>query len=157
MKFHHTSVIAGDRESLWDFLMDVTNVAACMSDVRNFREIEDDRYEGTLGVRMGPVRLNFEGVVTVAHRDRENWRGELLAEAKDRRAGGGFSAHLRMCLDEESASATRLAIELESTVLGKIGEFGQPIVRRRIEKMLDDFSAAVKARVANDRTGGSAA
>ena len=147
MKFVHTSIIARDRESLWDFLMDVTNVAECMSGVREFRAIADDRYEGVLNVRMGPVNLNFAGIVTVAHRDRVNWRGELVAKAKDRRAGGGFSAHLRMRLDEESATATRLEIELESTVLGKIGEFGQPIVRRRVEKMLEEFSTELKARL----------
>ena len=147
MKFGHTSLVACDRESLWDFLMDVTNVAECMSGVREFRAIADDRYEGVLNVRMGPVNLNFAGIVTVAHRDRVNWRGELVAKAKDRRAGGGFSAHLRMRLDEESATATRLEIELESTVLGKIGEFGQPIVRRRVEKMLEEFSTELKVRL----------
>ncbi len=147
MKFGHTSLVACDRESLWDFLMDVTNVAECMSGVREFRAIADDRYEGVLNVRMGPVNLNFAGIVTVAHRDRANWRGELVAKAKDRRAGGGFSAHLRMRLDEESATATRLEIELESTVLGKIGEFGQPIVRRRVEKMLEEFSTELKVRL----------
>ena len=147
MKFSHTSLVACDRESLWDFLMDVTNVAECMSSVREFRAISDDRYEGVLNVRMGPVNLNFAGIVTVAHRDRVNWRGELVAQAKDRRAGGGFSAHLRMRLHEENATATRLEIELESTVLGKIGEFGQPIVRRRVEKMLEEFSTELKERL----------
>ena len=52
-----------------------------------------------------------------------------------------------MRLEEENPTATRLAIELESTVLGKIGEFGQPIVRRRVEKMLEDFSRELRARL----------
>ena len=149
MKFGHASLIALDRASLWEFLMDVSNVAECMSGVSGLRKLAEDRYEGVLNVRMGPVNLNFEGIVTVAYRDRENWRGELLAEAKDKKAGGGFSAHLRMVLEEENVNSTRLAIELESTVLGKIGEFGQPIVRRRVERMLDDFSKALKARLSD--------
>lgn len=148
MKFGHTSLIAVDRDSLWEYLMDVTNVAECMSGIRAFREVAQDRYEGVLNVKMGPVNLNFEGIVRVAYRDRENWRGELIAEAKDKRVGGGFSAHLRMMLEEQDSASTRLEIELESTVLGKIGEFGQPIVRRRVERMLDDFSTELEARLA---------
>ncbi|MEE9255440.1 MAG: SRPBCC domain-containing protein [Pseudomonadales bacterium] len=150
MKFAHTSVIALDRDSLWEFLMDVTNVAECMFGVREFRQLGENRYEGVLKVRMGPVNLNFNGIVTVAHRDRKNWRGELVAHAKDKKVGGGFSARLMMILEEEHAGATRLSIELESTVLGKIGEFGQPIVRRRVERMLDDFSTELKARLTDD-------
>tara|TARA_Y100001934_G_scaffold235615_1_gene286518 strand:+ start:739 stop:855 length:117 start_codon:yes stop_codon:yes gene_type:complete len=37
------------------------------------------------------------------------------------------------------------------TVLGKIGEFGQPLIRRRIERMLNEFAGRLESRLAEEQ------
>ena len=41
-----------------------------------------------------------------------------------------------------------MRVTLETHVLGKIGEFGQPVMRKRADAMLQDFARQVSERLA---------
>jgi carbon monoxide dehydrogenase subunit G len=115
--------------------------------VQKFEQIDEDHFEGTLRVKVGPVSLSFQGSVYVEARDREVWRGVVRAEAKDRKVGGGVRAHLNMDLVEKGATETEMRVELDTHILGKIGEFGQPVIRKKTDAMLQDFAKTVNAQL----------
>ncbi len=97
-------------------------------------------------VRVGPVGLALDGVMTVQERDEANWQAAVQAEASDRRVGGGLHASARMHLVERGPAATELVIEAEARLLGKLGEFGQPVIRKKAETMMADFARNIAAR-----------
>jgi len=147
MQFTQTCTINASREAVWDFLMNMDNVAHCLDGVQAFTSLDADTYEGTLRVKVGPVALSFQGTVRVEARDREQWHGVVRAEAKDRRVGGGVRAQMQMHLVEKSPMETEMHVALEAHVLGKIGEFGQPLIRKKTETMLGEFAAQVSQRL----------
>jgi carbon monoxide dehydrogenase subunit G len=147
MQFTQTCTINASREAVWDFLMNMDNVAHCLDGVREFTPLDADTYEGTLRVKVGPVALSFQGTVRVEDRDREQWRGVVRAEAKDRRVGGGVRAQMQMHLVEKTPLETEMHVALEAHVLGKIGEFGQPLIRKKTETMLEGFATQVSQRL----------
>ncbi len=147
MKFTQTCIITADRETVWDFLMNMENVANCLPGVQALSQIDADNYEGTLRVKVGPVSLSFQGTVHVESRDRDAWRGIIRAEAKDRKLGGGVKAHMDMSLLEKGPNETELHVDLETHILGKIGEFGQPVIRKKTETMLQDFATSVNKQL----------
>jgi carbon monoxide dehydrogenase subunit G len=114
MKFEQICTIAASRDDVWDFLMNMENVANCLPGVQKFEQIDEDHFEGTLRVKVGPVSLSFQGSVYVEARDREVWRGVVRAEAKDRKVGGGVRAHLNMDLVEKGATETEMRVELDT-------------------------------------------
>jgi carbon monoxide dehydrogenase subunit G len=143
MRFDQQYTVEQARDLLWSTLMDVHKVAACMQGVEEMIVVDDDRYEGTLMVKMGPVRLRFSGEVMVVTRDADNWIGVLEANARDPKAGGGFKASLEMRLVELTAMQTELTITLDTTFLGRIGELGRPLIKKKINSMMDEFIAAL--------------
>lgn len=143
MEFRQQYDIALAGASLWPTLMDVHKVAACLEGVEKLEVLDDDRYAGILAVKMGPVRLKFEGDVVVTLRDHENRIGILEASARDARAGGGFKAELHMQLRDTGDAASQLEITLNTTFLGRIGELGRPLIKKKINSMLDDFAASL--------------
>jgi carbon monoxide dehydrogenase subunit G len=147
MTFTQTCIIAARREAVWDFLMQAENVASCLPGVEAFTEIDPNTYEGTLRVKVGPVALAFAGQVHVESRDRAQWHGAMRAEAKDRKLGGGVRAHLNMDLRETSPTETEMHVTLEAHLLGKIGEFGQPVIRKKADAMLQEFATNVGRRL----------
>jgi carbon monoxide dehydrogenase subunit G len=149
MKFEQTCTITASRAAVWDFLMDMENVASCLPGVQKMEQIDADHYAGTLRVRVGPVSLQFQGTVHVETRDREQWHGVVRAEAKDRKVGGGVQAHLDMDLVEKSPAETEMHVALDAHILGKIGEFGQPVIRKKTDAMLQDFAAQVSKQLSN--------
>jgi carbon monoxide dehydrogenase subunit G len=143
MNFTHQCSITAPRTAVWDFLMRMENVARCLDGVQALTPLDADTYEGTMRVKVGPVVLSFQGTVHVETRDHEQWRGVIRAEARDRKLGGGVRAQLHMHLVEQSATATEMHVALEAHVLGKIGEFGQPLIRKKTATMLEAFAAQV--------------
>jgi carbon monoxide dehydrogenase subunit G len=96
-------------------------------------------YKGGLKVQVGPIRLSLEGTITVEEADRSAWRARMRAEANDRRLGGGIRARLHLTLAPVEAG-TRLQIDTDLAVLGKIGEFGQPVIRKKADALLEEFA-----------------
>ena len=123
--------------------MDVHQVAECIDGLQDLKVLDDDHFEGRLAVKMGPMRLSFAGTIEVTTRDKANWTAALLASAKDRKAGGGFNTELRMQIDEADAQLSTLNIELSTSLTGRIGQLGRPMIKKRVQTMLNDFAAAL--------------
>ena len=139
MTFTQECVIPVERERLWDFLMDVPNVGRCVPGVETIEAVDGGAYRGGLKVQVGPVRLSLDGTITVEEQDRSSWRARMRAEANDRRLGGGIRARLSLAL-APAEGGTRLSIKTDLAVLGKIGEFGQPIIKRKADTLLEEFA-----------------
>jgi carbon monoxide dehydrogenase subunit G len=71
----------------------------------------------------------------------------MRAEANDRRLGGGIRARMHLTL-APAAAGTQVRIETDLTVLGKIGEFGQPIIRAKADTLLAEFARNLGAALA---------
>jgi carbon monoxide dehydrogenase subunit G len=147
MTFTQTCTIAASREAVWEFLMEVENVAHCLPGVEAVTQLDDDTYEGTVRVKVGPIGLSMQGTLRVEERDRERWHGAMRAEAKDRKLGGGVRARLSMDLLDHGPTETQLRVTLEANVLGKIGEFGQPVMRKKADALLQEFADQVGQRL----------
>ncbi|TAK08571.1 hypothetical protein EPO44_02445 [bacterium] len=148
MKFNQRAVIPVGREPLWDFLMDVPKVARSLPGVETVSQIDDTTYQGTLKVRVGPISLSLQGKIVVEQRDRGSWRAVLRAEASDRVAAGAVKGKTSMELKEVGPKETELLVETDVNILGKIGEFGQPIIRKKADQMLQEFVANIKKQLA---------
>jgi len=148
VKFQQRAVIPVARAPLWDFLMDIPKVAASLPGVEKVSRIDDTNYEGTLKVRVGPISLNLQGKIIVEERDRERWRATLRTEASDRVAAGAVKGRTSMELKEVSPKETELLVETDVSILGKIGEFGQPIIRKKADRMLQEFVENIKRQLA---------
>ena len=148
MKFSQSAIIPSAREPLWDFLMDVPRVARSLPGVESVEKLDDTTYQGTLKVRVGPISLSLQGKIIVEERDRQNWRAALRAEAADRRAAGAVKGKTSMQLKERGPKETELLMETDVNILGKIGEFGQPIIRKKADQMLQEFVENIKKQLA---------
>jgi len=148
VKFNQRAVIPMAREPLWDFLMDVPKVARSLPGVETVSQIDDTTYQGTLKVRVGPISLNLQGKIIMEQRDRGSWRAALRAEASDRMVAGAVKGKTTMELKEIGPKETELLVETDVNILGKIGEFGQPIIRKKADQMLQEFVENIKKQLA---------
>jgi len=148
MTFSQTCTIPVPRERLWDFLMDVPRVSRCLPGVETVQPLEGDSYQGLFRVKLGPISIGLEGKVTIEEQSREAWRAALRADATDRKLGGGMRARARMRLAPAGEGATTLTVETELTVLGKIGEFGQPVIKKKADALLQEFAANIQRALA---------
>ena len=130
--------------------MDVPKVAKSLPGVESVKQLDETTYEGTLKVRVGPIGLNLTGKIFLEERDKQNWKAALRAEAADRMAAGAVRGKTSMQLRELSATETEMEMETDVSILGKIGEFGQPIIRKKADQMLSQFVENIKKQLAGN-------
>ena len=147
MTFTQECTIPVARERLWDFLMDVPAVSRCVPGVGAVEALGDNAYQGGLEVKVGPIRLSLQGTITIEEQDRSEWRARMRAEASDRRLGGGIRARMHLTLLPAEAG-TRVRIDTELAILGKIGEFGQPVIKSKADTLLEEFARNLGAALA---------
>jgi uncharacterized protein len=147
LNFEHSANIAAPKAQVWSFLMDVPKVSQCVPGVQDVKPLDADNYEGTLKVRVGPIGLSLAGKITMDVRDEAAGKAEMTAQATDRKVGGGVQAKMGMQLEEVNPSEVKLTITTNANVMGKIGEFGQPVIRKKAEQMMAQFTENVKKQV----------
>jgi carbon monoxide dehydrogenase subunit G len=134
-------------ERVWDFLMDVPAVADCVPGVESVEILNEDEYVGAVKVRVGPIVVRLEGKATVVERNAEELRAQANVEAVDRRIKGAVNAKSTMQLLALDDGTTEMTIHTDASILGKLGEFGQAIMRRKADQLLKEFAANMSERI----------
>ena len=153
MKFEHKATLAAPIDKVWAFLMDLTKVATCVPGVDTVEAIGDGKYRGTIKVAVGPIRLNLAGDVSITERDDTAKKASMRADAADKRAGGAVKAVMSMAVSETpgNPNSTELALETDAQVMGRIGEFGQPIIRKKAEQTMNEFAKNLEKAIAESK------
>jgi len=140
-------VVPAPPERVWDFVMDVPSVAQCVPGVESVEQISDDEFKGTLRVKVGPIGVRLEGMVTVVERNAGERRAQMKVEAVDRRIKGAVNAKSTMQLEALDDGTTELSVHTDAAVLGKLGEFGQAIMRRKADQIMKEFATNMSSRI----------
>lgn len=141
MKMEKTIVVPAQREVVWDLLMDLSRVGGAFPGVEGLEALDDDSYRGAMRVRVGPVSLRIAGTIQILTRDRDGGRASLRLEGGDRRVGGGVRGTLDLVLNEISANETEVAVSSDVTFVGKLGELGQTVIRRKADAVVQEFAS----------------
>ena len=134
-------------DKAWALLLDIPQVAPCIPGVQDVESDGENQFKAVMQVRVGPVRLNFSGTINILEQDREKGEAHFRVEAADRKVGGSIRAAMTMQLNELSADESELVNVTDTVFMGKIGELGQPIIRRKAKSTLEDFAKNLAKQV----------
>lgn len=141
MILDQTVTVQAPVERVWEFMMDVPAVSRCVPGVESFEQLDADTYQGALKVKVGPIGVRLQGKVTVAERDRENLRSRLDVTAAEKRIASTVNAKATMTLVPKGDAETEVRIHTDAAILGKLGEFGQAVMRRKANQVMAEFAA----------------
>ena len=148
MKLQNSCLIPAGLADSWDFLIDVANAAKCVPGVIDATPEGDGRYHGTLRAKVGPMSISLSGTVTIQEQEPDSGRARFLVEASDRRVGGGVKTEMLMHLTAKSVTETELTIETDTTFIGRLGELGQPVIRRKAQFTIEEFARNLSRELA---------
>ena len=86
------------------------------------------------------MSITLSGTVTVCEQSADDGRARFLVEASDRRLGGGVKTEMLVQLGAAPSGGTELAIDTDTTFMGRLGELGQPVIRRKAQATIDEFA-----------------
>jgi hypothetical protein len=140
LKIEILSDVPASREATWALAMDIPKAASCIPGIKDITPDGEGKYQATLQARVGPMGMNLSGTITVLSQDADAGEAYFLVEANDRRVGGGIKTNMSMKVTAKSADETELEIRADTTFMGRLGELGQPLIRRKARNTLEEFS-----------------
>jgi len=148
MQFQQTCTIPGPIDKVWEFLTDIPSVAKCLPGVEQVREEAPGKYVGIIALKVGIIKLRLSGEIQVESMDKEKRSAVMAVRAADARISGQIQGKMTMNLREISPAETELIAGTDVNLFGKIGEFGQPMIRKKADQMMAEFARNVATQVA---------
>lgn len=143
MKFEQTVDLDAEPKKVWDFILDVPAVAKCIPGVDSIEPLGDDRYKVMMKVRVGPIGLTLQSELAIVQKDEASKTAALRVDAADKRVGGAVKATMTTRL-EPHGTGTTMQVTTDAQVLGRIGDFGQPVIRKKADQMLQEVASNLR-------------
>lgn len=138
MDFHYTYAVNAPADKLWEIVKDIPTVGTCIPGATDIKEGDDGAYTGTVKVRVGPIGLGLNGKLSIDSQDADARTISFTGEGADRKVPGNVRVKISMAVSGEGATS-ELVVDSEANVMGKLGEFGQGIIKRKADGIMKDF------------------
>lgn len=149
MDLQGETFIAAPRTRVWEALNDPAVLARCIDGVESLDRVADNRFEGRMNAKVGPVRAAFTGGIELSEIDPPN-SYVITGEGKGGVAGFAKGRAEVALADEifgDGSTGTRLSYRAQSTVGGKLAQLGTRLIEGTARGYADIFFQRLKAEV----------
>jgi carbon monoxide dehydrogenase subunit G len=167
MRIEQTVEVEAPLDRVWALVNDVPRVAPCMPGAELTEVVDERTFAGTVKVKLGPINLSYKGTVVLEEVDEAAHRARLQASGRDVRGGGTAKATVDTRLEAVSGDRTRMSVETDLHLTGRVASFGRGAVQDVSAKLFGQFAdclrdtleaapAAATAEPASDGVGAPA-
>jgi uncharacterized protein len=125
MRIENTVEVDAPLDRVWALVNDIPRVAPCMPGAALTGVLDDDTYEGTVAVKLGPLRMSYKGKVVVEGVDEASHSARLAASGRDTKGAGTARANVETRLEAVDPTRTRLHVTSDVQLTGKVASFGR--------------------------------
>jgi carbon monoxide dehydrogenase subunit G len=143
MKIAGEITVNAPRAAVFDKLRNARFFASCVEGVRDLSEIDESHYTAVLETRVAYMKFKFNVSVEVV---RLSPPDEIVAKVEGTPLGvvGRLTASSLTKLTE-AGDETKIDYEVESTLTGKLGALGQPVLKSKAKEMERQFAQRLRA------------
>jgi len=145
MQIKDSFVINASQEKVWELLFDIPRLSKCVPGVESVEVLDDKRYRGKLIVKVGPIKSEFSGIVTLAEViPPERISGSV--EGDDKASASSVKASFSGTLATVGAG-TEAAFVVDLNLRGRLAQFGGPVIAATAKKLTADFARNLRAQL----------
>lgn len=148
MQIDSTFSVVAPIDTVWDTIMDFERVAGCVPGARILNKLSDDAYQVGMTVKLGPVNMQYKGLLNVIERNAAEHRAVLGGKAQETRGQGTADATVTLLLTEEAGGTTRGTVNAELSLSGKAAAMGKGVIGSVTEQMMALFASNLQAMIA---------
>jgi uncharacterized protein len=142
--------VSASPDDAWAALLDFPRVASWLTVVRDLRAVEPmRRYTTVLEDRIGPFALRADLAIDVAA-DQSAHRLHVTGSGEDRQVASRIAATLDLVV-VPAASGADIVVVGRYEITGKIATLGAGAIRKKGEKVLEDFFVNVTRELSGSR------
>lgn len=146
MKIANEFTVSAPIDKAWDVLTDLEQVIPLMPGATMTGRDGDDVL-GKVKVKVGPVISEFSGKVHFVEQDPAAYRAVIDGRGKEARGTGNAAATVVAQL-HEAGDRTRVTVDTDLKIVGKLAQFGSSMLQQVSEKLLGEFVESLEAKLA---------
>jgi carbon monoxide dehydrogenase subunit G len=146
MKIDNEFTVSVPIAQAWEVLSDMNQVVPLMPGAQLIGQ-EGDDFLGKVKVKVGPVTSEFSGKAHFVERDEAQHRAVVDGRGKEAR-GYGNAAAVVVLQQHEAGEYTRVSVETDLKIVGKLANFGGSMLQQVSEKLLGQFVDSLEAKLA---------
>jgi len=135
-------------ERVWQGFKDVELLAACLPGAALTGPVKDNRVQGVLRIKLGPISASFAGEGEVAW-DEVMHRGTVRGGGRDSASRSEVLGEIDFALAALPEGGTRVEVKLGFSLAGPLAQFSRgAIVNDLAERLSAEFARNLDARIA---------
>lgn len=146
MKIDEKFSIDAPIEKVWVFMRDPRTVAACVPGCESVEALSDTSYRTTIAVALGPIKTRFNLIVQITE-ETPLARIVCVTKGEEGSKASIVNASSEMLLASVDGATTEVTCSSEVSIAGRLGKFGQGIMKKRAAQLAGEFAAAVQQRM----------
>ena len=142
----------------WKLMLDVPRILPCLPGARLVEVLGDKLYKGSVAVKLGPVKLSFDGQAELVRVDEQAHVAWLKGAGMDAKGRGGAQSEFSFTL-EASGSGTDVTVRTELQLTGSIAQYGRGsgMISEVATQLLRQFEQNLSRMLLDERLDASAA
>jgi|SRR5689334_4721212 carbon monoxide dehydrogenase subunit G len=135
--------VPAPRDAVFDKLKDAPFFASCVEGVKDLKEIDATHYDAVLETKVAYMKFSFKVTVELTKMSAPDTI-EAKIEGTPLGVVGRLTATSRTHLTEADGQ-TVIAYSIDSTLAGKLGSIGQPVLKAKAKDMEKKFTERLRA------------
>lgn len=136
-------IVPAPRDAVFDKLKDAPFFASCVEGVKDLKEIDATHYDAVLETKVAYMKFSFKVTVELTKMSAPDTI-EAKIEGTPLGVVGRLTATSRTHLTEADGQ-TVIAYSIDSTLAGKLGSIGQPVLKAKAKDMEKKFTERLRA------------
>jgi uncharacterized protein len=132
---------------VWATLTDPTQIVDCVPGASLTEQVDADNYKGYVGLKFGPVKAGYDGLVTFLERDAANKKMSLKGLGVDSKGKGNAEMLMNATLTQVGEH-TQVDATMDITITGMLAQFGARLITDVSNQVFNQFVASFKKKLA---------
>jgi len=132
---------------VWATLTDPTQIVDCVPGASLTEQVDADNYKGYVGLKFGPVKAGYDGLVTFLERDAASKKMSLKGLGVDSKGKGNAEMLMNATLTQVGEH-TQVDATMDITITGMLAQFGARLITDVSNQVFNQFVASFKKKLA---------
>lgn len=125
MNFKNRFHIPLPLDQAWALMLDVPRIMPCLPGAKLTDVLDGNKYQGSVSVKLGPIKLSFDGTAELVNTDEENHIAYLRGAGLDPKGRGSASSDFSFALTPSPEGGTNVEVSTELTLSGAVAQYGR--------------------------------
>lgn len=109
----------------WKLMLDVPRILPCLPGARLTGTVGEDQYLGSVSVKLGPIKLSFDGKAEMLRKDEATHTAWLRGSGLDPKGRGSAQSEFSFALVEAATGGTDVTVRTDLQLSGAVAQYGR--------------------------------